>query len=105
MTPIVSRIAKNLFKRSLEVAGTSTIDEIDETVAAEIDNVQAHHLDPQSMHWGNKADGVDGYYESIVMDGISYTVRFFHSRAVELTSLKSPTFPGRRCGHGQSGGR
>ncbi|KAF5380878.1 hypothetical protein D9615_004125 [Tricholomella constricta] len=71
VTPIVSRIARHLFKGSLEVAGTSAFDDAD--VAAEIDNVQAHHNDPASMKWGsNDLEGQS--YASVIMDGVEYCV-------------------------------
>ncbi|KAF9469258.1 hypothetical protein BDZ94DRAFT_1244081 [Collybia nuda] len=72
VTPIVSRIAKNLFKGSLEVAGVTDFNEKDEDVAAEIDNTQSHHSDPESMQWIDENNG-DGYV-GVIMDGVTYLV-------------------------------
>lgn len=77
VTPVVGHIASNLFKRSLVIAGSPTFDDVDDHVAAEIDNVRAHHSDPKSMRWGDSAEGVPGYYSSVTMDGVTYQVRTF----------------------------
>ena len=75
ITPIVQQIAKELFKGNLEVAGCLTFNETDVNVAAEIDNIQAHHSDPKSMKWGEDAPEGGKYYTSIIMDGVEYFVR------------------------------
>lgn len=72
--PIVSRIAKNLFKGALEVAGSTDFNDKDEDVAAEIDNIQSHHSDPQSMQWILDDNGND--YAGVIMDGVTYQVSF-----------------------------
>jgi hypothetical protein len=76
ITPIVSRIATNLFKRSMEVTGTISHEIIDEEVVEHIRKVEkAHHSNPKSMKWGPDPP-VDGkWYASIEMDGIVYKVR------------------------------
>lgn len=74
VTPIVSGIAKNLFKGSFEVAGESTLQDRDEGVAAEIDNIQAHHSNPKNMSWGHNHPEEGKYYESLQMDGVTYHV-------------------------------
>ncbi|RDB21087.1 DNA (cytosine-5)-methyltransferase 1A [Hypsizygus marmoreus] len=74
VTPIVSQIAKNLFKGSLEVAGVSNFEDMDENVAAQIDNVQAHHADPKNMIWGDGEPEGGMYYASVIMDGVTYCV-------------------------------
>lgn len=75
VTPIVQRIAKDLFKGNLEVAGCSTFNETDVFVAAEIDDIQVHHSDPKSMKWGEDIPEGGKYYTSIIMDGVEYFVR------------------------------
>ncbi|KAF8077759.1 C5-DNA-methyltransferase [Lyophyllum atratum] len=72
VTPTVSGIAKHLFKSSLEVAGSFTID--DAEIAAKIDNIQAHHTDPKSMKWGLEEPEGGKYYGSVIMDGVEYRV-------------------------------
>jgi DNA (cytosine-5)-methyltransferase 1 len=70
VTPVVSRIAKNLFKGSLEVAGSNSFNDKDEDVAAEIDNIQSHHSDPESMRWVRKNHNC----LHVIMDGVTYSV-------------------------------
>ncbi|KAL0946534.1 hypothetical protein HGRIS_012742 [Hohenbuehelia grisea] len=75
--PKVARIAQSLFERRLEVLGTAAGHHHDDEVAAEADLAQEHHLDPESMQWGNliwrDEEGV-AYYDSITMDGVKYSI-------------------------------
>jgi len=50
---------------------------MDGHVAAEMDNIQAHHSDPKSMIWGNQVE--PGYYDSVIMDGVTYWASAFSS--------------------------
>lgn len=73
----MAHIASNLFKRPLIIAGSSTFDDMDGHIAAEMDNIQAHHSDPASMEWGNEDLTEPGYYSSVTMDGVTYWVSTF----------------------------
>ncbi|GLB34766.1 putative cytosine specific DNA methyltransferase replication foci [Lyophyllum shimeji] len=72
VTPVVSRIAKYLFKGSLEVAGSFAMDDAD--VATEMDQIQVHHADPASMIWGHDDPEEGMYFRSVIMDGVEYFV-------------------------------
>lgn len=89
VTPIVKRIAKHLFTRHLDVAGEKPIEEIEEGLATEIDEIQAHHLDPKSMVWGDLVfkdeDGIS-YYGDITMDEVTYSVSTFASQQVHTVT-------------------
>lgn len=73
-TPIVDRIGRDLFK-GYEVVGTTEFHDKDEVIAEEIGDIQGHHYDPKSMHWGKEI--LKNRYRSITMDGIKYKVKFF----------------------------
>lgn len=71
VTPTVSLVAKDLFTNSLEVAGSA---KVQEALAADLDHVQAHHLDPKSMTWGPELKEGAKCYESVTMDNVTYEV-------------------------------
>lgn len=79
VTPLVSCIAKTLFERTLSVAGQLEKDDIENDVASDIGVDYMHHDDPDSIEWVEPAD-VDGYYLSVDMDGVVYSVsfKFYH---------------------------
>lgn len=72
VTPVLAHIASDLFKRPLVIAGSPAFDNVDGHVAAEINNIRAHHSDPKSMAWGIEDEL--GYYSSVTMDGVTYWV-------------------------------
>lgn len=85
-TPIVDRIGRDLFK-GYEVVGTTEFHEKDEGIAAQIGNIQDHHYDPKSMHWGKEI--LENRYRSITMDGIKYKVNSLaYHVSSSLSSLK-----------------
>lgn len=110
VTPIVARIAKSLFERALEVAGQSRFDEIDDDVAMEIDDVQAHHLNPKNMQWGER-EFEDKSYDTVIMDGVTYSVRilflFINVKGLILTGVfcLKCCLQGWRSRYGQPGPR
>jgi DNA (cytosine-5)-methyltransferase 1 len=97
VTPLVSCIAKTLFERTLSVAGQLERDDIEEDAAAanDVGADYTHHGDPDSIKWLEPAN-VDGYYQSVDMDGVVYSVSFgfFISLHGDLF------FQGWRNGHG-----
>jgi DNA (cytosine-5)-methyltransferase 1 len=72
VTTRVGRIAKHLFELTLRIAGQEDIDDVALTRA--IRNVKAHHADPTSIVWLNAA-ATDGYFNSVLVDGVVYKVR------------------------------
>jgi DNA (cytosine-5)-methyltransferase 1 len=73
VTPLVSSIAATLFERTLRVAGQLEHDDIQDD-ASDFDAFM-HHDDPESIEWSEPAE-VEGYYESVEMDGVKYSVSF-----------------------------
>jgi DNA (cytosine-5)-methyltransferase 1 len=71
VTPLVSNIAAMLFERTLRVAGQLEHDDA-ETDTGDFDDFM-HHDDPESIEWLEPAE-VEGYYESVNMDGVMYSV-------------------------------
>ncbi|KAF8643762.1 hypothetical protein AX16_008781 [Volvariella volvacea WC 439] len=74
VTPIVSRIAQGLFRPQLEVAGATSEELADQRLVHILDDVKAHHMDPESMKWGQPIAKGSGYYYSIIMDGVVYEI-------------------------------
>lgn len=75
VTPIVSCIAKTLFERTLRVAGQLEKDDIEDDAASDVGADRIHHEDPHSIEWLDSTD-IDGYYLSVSMDGVVYSVSF-----------------------------
>ena len=75
MTPLVSNIAATLFKHTLRVAGQLENDDIEDDSSSDLDEIM-HHDDPEAIEWLDPAE-VDGYYESVDMDGMIYSVGHF----------------------------
>jgi DNA (cytosine-5)-methyltransferase 1 len=75
VTPLVSSIAAMLFKRTLLVAGQLEQDDAEDDAASDFDGFM-HHDDPESIEWLQPTE-VEGYYESVDMDGVKYSVRFY----------------------------
>jgi DNA (cytosine-5)-methyltransferase 1 len=75
VTPRVGRIAQRLFEQTLKVAGNLPIedDAVEDGLTRAIDEARAHHLNPLSMKWLENSNH-KGYYKSVVMDGVVYTV-------------------------------
>jgi len=72
VTPLVSNIAATLFKHTLRVAGQLEHDDIENDASSDLDEIM-HHDDPEVIEWLDPAE-VDGYYESVDMDGMIYSV-------------------------------
>jgi DNA (cytosine-5)-methyltransferase 1 len=72
VTPLVSNIAAMLFERALRVAGQLEHDDIEDDTASDIDDFM-HHDNPEFIEWLEPAEA-EGYYESVDMDGVTYSV-------------------------------
>jgi DNA (cytosine-5)-methyltransferase 1 len=84
VTPLVSNIAAMLFERTLRVAGQLEHDDIEDDAASDIDDFM-HHDDPESIDWLEPAEAA-GYYKSVDMDGVTYSVCFGFSACVNTRS-------------------
>lgn len=73
VTPLVADIAKMLFERTLSVAGQLEKDDEEVPLAKEVFIESAHHGDPDYIEW-LESDEVAGYYKSVEMDGVTYSV-------------------------------
>ena len=96
VTPVVAHIAKNLFERPLVIAGSLTFDDMDDHVAAEMDNIRAHRSDPKSMEWGDEDPMEPGYYSCVTMDGVTYWAST-SSRMVRGATTSCPLLGWRGC--------
>jgi DNA (cytosine-5)-methyltransferase 1 len=72
VTPLVSTIAAMLFERTLRVAGQLERDDTEDDADDSFDDFM-HHDDPESIEWLEPA-GAEGYYDSVDMDGVIYSV-------------------------------
>ncbi|EEB91983.1 hypothetical protein MPER_09571, partial [Moniliophthora perniciosa FA553] len=72
VTPVVSRIVKDLYNLELEVSGET--EEQDQVVVKAIKEAKEHNEDPKNVKWGPVADSIRGYYESVTLDGEVYRV-------------------------------
>lgn len=79
VTPRVGKIAQGLFELTLRVAGQASPEPEDDEngLIRAIENTKAHHTDPSSMKWLGKTHQV-GYYISVSMDGVTYSVRIYY---------------------------
>lgn len=73
VTPLVGRVAATFFDRVLSVAGQLEADPTTEDSAAHLVEALEHHSDPESIEWLESAS-VDGFYQSVEMDGVTYSV-------------------------------
>jgi len=97
VTPLVACIAKTLFERTLSVAGQLQKDDVEDDVASDVGIDYMHHDDPESMVW-LEPTRVEGYYQSIDMDGVIYSVSL---RCFSM-STRNSFFKGWRDCHGSS---
>ena len=74
VTPIVSKIAKNLFRGTLEMAGNASDDVFEAAYRLSQSLFKGHHYDPESMVWGDPILPGLKYYSSVMLDGIIYEV-------------------------------
>jgi DNA (cytosine-5)-methyltransferase 1 len=74
LTPVVNRIAKDLFKGSLEVAEFSHYGEEHNTVSIKRRQHKAHHTNPAKIVWGERLVEDEDVYESVIVDGVTYRV-------------------------------
>lgn len=72
LTPIVNRIAKDLFKGSLEVAEFDHYEE--EHDITSFRKHKAHHTNPAKIIWGERLVEEEHIYSSVTVDGIHYQV-------------------------------
>lgn len=73
LTSIVNRIAKNLFKGSLEVA-QSDLHEDHNTVSVKRRDYKGHHTNPAKIVWGDRLVDDEDIYDSVTVDGVTYRV-------------------------------
>lgn len=75
LTPIVNRIAKDLFKGSLEVAEFGHYEERHcDTTTTKRRQHKAHHTNPAKIIWGERLVEEEHIYSSVTVDGIHYQV-------------------------------
>jgi DNA (cytosine-5)-methyltransferase 1 len=74
LTPIVNRIAKDLFKGSLEVAEFGHYEEGHDKTTVERHKHKAHHMNPAKIIWGERLVEEEHIYSSVTVDGIDYQV-------------------------------
>jgi len=76
LTPVVNRIAKNLFKGSLEVA-TSGLYEDHDVASKKHRDYKAHATNPNKIVWGKRLVEGQDIYGSVTVDGVTYQVGFY----------------------------
>jgi hypothetical protein len=74
LTPVVNRIAKNLFKGLLEVAQSDLYDDDHGTVLVTRRDYKGHHTNPKKIVWGDRLVDDEDIYGSVTMDGVTYRV-------------------------------
>ena len=74
VTPLVSIIAAMLFERTLRVAGQLEQNSVEDDATDDVDDFM-HRDDPDSIEWLEPAE-VEGYYQSVDMDGVTYSVSY-----------------------------
>lgn len=79
ITPVVGKIANQLFNNSFRVVGEPR--EAEE-VAEAIAGVREHHEDPTSIVWNEPSSGHDNYYQSVIIDGVKYEVNGLNHAAI-----------------------
>jgi len=79
LTPVVNRIAKNLFKGSLEVAQSDLYDDDHDTVAVTRRDYKGHHTNPKKIVWRDRLVDDENIYDSVTVDGVTYRVGFLFS--------------------------
>jgi DNA (cytosine-5)-methyltransferase 1 len=77
LTLIVNRIAKDLFKGSLEVAKSDYYEDDHRIVSVKRRQHKAHHTDPAKIIWGERVVGDEDIYSSVIVDGVTYRVSRF----------------------------
>jgi DNA (cytosine-5)-methyltransferase 1 len=76
VTPIIGRVAEQLFNHAFQVVGEQQEQESDE-VAEEIEIVKEHNEDPMSIIWGAPATKNKQFFTSVEIDGVEYQVSNF----------------------------
>ena len=77
LTPNVNRIAKDLFKGSLEVAKFNHYGEDHNIVSTKQRRHQVHRANPAKIIWGERlAEDGPEMYSSVLVDGVTYQVKF-----------------------------
>lgn len=76
LTPVVNRIAKSLFKGSLEVA-TSGFYEDRDIASQKQRDYKAHTTNPNKIVWGERLVEGQDVYGSVTVDGVTYQVGFY----------------------------
>ena len=84
LTPVVNRIAKNLFKGSLEVAQSDLYDDDHDTVLVATRDYKGHHTNPKKIVWGDRLVDDEDIYDSVTVDGVTYCVCSLLSSYVSL---------------------
>jgi DNA (cytosine-5)-methyltransferase 1 len=74
LTPVVNRIAKDLFKGSLEVAEFGHDEEEYDITSTIRRKHKAHHTNPDKIIWGERLVEDEDIYSSVIVDGITYQV-------------------------------
>ena len=72
----MNRVAKDLFKGSLEVAEFNHLGEGHDIVSINQRHHQVHRANPAKIIWGerlNESEGI-GIYDSVLVDGVTYQV-------------------------------
>ncbi|KAF9246401.1 hypothetical protein BU15DRAFT_70495 [Melanogaster broomeanus] len=76
VTTVVGRVAKLLFEQNIKVAGMPMAEDIEMDEPEPVHGNRApivHLANPESVKWGKSADH-PGYYQSVLVDGVVYSV-------------------------------
>ncbi|KAJ6597262.1 S-adenosyl-L-methionine-dependent methyltransferase [Mycena vulgaris] len=73
LMPTIGRIVLKHLISPVSVVGAE-LDQVNDNLVTELEDIQEHHEDPESMHWVEGLDDHAGYYSSVIMDGVTYQV-------------------------------
>lgn len=95
-TPVVGRVAQRLFE-NIKVAGKLVDEDMHISDEAPRHPSIIHAANPNSVQWLDPVDDHPGFYDSVLVDEVKYSVSFF------LLLNKNSLFAlGRGCCHGRT---
>ena len=74
VTPVVARVTKLLFEQNIKLANILAQDDTDMDAPQPVHVSLVHLANPDSVKWGLPTD-YPGYYQSVCIDGVVYSVR------------------------------
>lgn len=86
VTPVVARVTKLLFEQNIKLVNLSAQYDIDMDGLMPAHSSLVHLANPNSVKWGLPADH-PGYYQSVCVDGVVYSVRL---SVLPLSACSSP---------------